>query len=43
MSTKGKLVHANKFIKELNTDKPIVFVAGAVAKGNPTMDVDYIQ
>jgi len=27
----------------LKTEHPIVFVVGAVAKGNPTTDVDYIQ
>ncbi len=43
MSTKGRLVSMPKLIKQINTDQPIVYVVGAVAKGNPTMDVDYIQ
>lgn len=43
MSTKGRLVHMPKFAELLNKDQPVVFVVGAVAKGNPTMDVDYIQ
>lgn len=30
-------------MNEINTDEPIVFVVGAVAKGNPAMEVDYIQ
>ena len=32
-----------KFAKSLNNSQPVVFVVGAVAKGNPTMEVDYIQ
>lgn len=32
-----------KLAKEFNPEQPVVFVVGAVAKGNPTMDVDYIQ
>ena len=43
MSTKAKLVNMFKFAEEINKDKPIVFVVGAVAKGNPTMEVDYIN
>ena len=43
MSTKARLVSMPKFAKELNNSQPIVFVVGAVAKGNPTMDVEYIQ
>lgn len=43
MSTKGRLVHMAKLAKEFNSEQPVVFVVGAVAKGNPTMDVDYIQ
>jgi rRNA small subunit pseudouridine methyltransferase Nep1 len=31
-----------KFAAKVNNDKPIVIVVGAVAKGNPTMEVDYI-
>lgn len=42
-STKGRLIATPKLLKELDTSKPIVFVVGAVAKGNPTMEVDYIQ
>ena len=32
-----------KLAKELKFSQPIVFVVGAVGKGNPTMEVDYIQ
>ena len=42
-STKGKMVNINEYVNEINTDGPIVFVIGAVAKGNPAMEVDYIQ
>jgi rRNA small subunit pseudouridine methyltransferase Nep1 len=43
MSTKGRLIHMTKLAAEFKSDQPIVYVIGAVAKGNPTMDVDYIQ
>ena len=43
MSTKAKLVDMSKFAEKINKDKPIVFVVGAVAKGNPTMEVDFID
>ncbi len=43
LSTKGKLIDIFSFVKELDTSKPIVFLVGAVAKGNPTMEVDYYQ
>ena len=33
----------SKLAKELHSEQPVVFVVGAVAKGNPTMEVDYIQ
>jgi rRNA small subunit pseudouridine methyltransferase Nep1 len=42
-STKGKMVNMNEYVMELNTDEPIAFVIGAVAKGNPAMEVDYIH
>ena len=42
-STKAKLINVHDFIKEVNPQKPIVFLVGAVAKGNPTMEVDYYQ
>jgi len=42
-STKAKLIPMAKFAKSLNNSQPVVFVVGAVAKGNPTMEVDYIQ
>lgn len=41
LSTKGQLVDIFSFVKELDPEKPIVFLIGAVAKGNPTMEVDY--
>jgi rRNA small subunit pseudouridine methyltransferase Nep1 len=31
-----------KFAAKVNDDKPIVILVGAVAKGNPTIEVDYI-
>ena len=43
MSTKGRLVSMAQLSKDLNSSQPLVFVVGAVAKGNPTMEVDYIQ
>ena len=44
-STKGKLVHLGKYVKELMGDdkKPVVFSIGAVSIGNPAMEVDYID
>ena len=36
-STKAQLVDMSKYAVKINKDKPIVFVIGAVAKGNPTM------
>jgi rRNA small subunit pseudouridine methyltransferase Nep1 len=41
-STQAKLIDLTKFAAKVNNDKPIVIVVGAVAKGNPTMEVDYI-
>lgn len=41
LSTKGKLIDIFDFVKEIDQEKPIVFLVGAVAKGNPTMEVDY--
>ena len=32
-----------EYVEEIDQNEPIVFVVGAVAKGNPTMDVDYIH
>lgn len=43
MSTKGRMVHMTTLARELHNGQPVVFVVGAVAKGNPTMDNDYIQ
>lgn len=43
MSTKGRLVSMPKLIKEFKLTQPVVFVVGAVAKTNPTVDVEYIQ
>jgi rRNA pseudouridine-1189 N-methylase Emg1 (Nep1/Mra1 family) len=37
METKGRLIPMQKLAKELNPEKSVVFVVGAVAKGNPTM------
>ena len=34
-STKRKLVQMKKFAEELNPKKPVCYVIGAVAKGNP--------
>ena len=44
-STKGKLVHLGKYVKELMADqkKPIVFSVGAVSIGNPAMEADYVD
>lgn len=37
-STKAQLIDFSKYAQKLdNTDKPVVIVVGAVAKGNPTM------
>jgi rRNA pseudouridine-1189 N-methylase Emg1 (Nep1/Mra1 family) len=43
LSTKGKLTNIFNFAKEIDGTKPIVFIVGAVAKGNPTMEVDYFH
>lgn len=40
-STKAKLIDMKKFAEKINNDKPLVILVGAVAKGNPTMEVDY--
>jgi rRNA small subunit pseudouridine methyltransferase Nep1 len=37
LEVKGRLIKMPKLITELNPDKSVVFVVGAVAKGNPTM------
>lgn len=42
-STKARLVDMSKYAEKINNEKPVVFVIGAVAKGNPTMEVDYIN
>ena len=42
-STKARLVDMNVFVKELPQNDPIVFVVGAVAKGNPGMENPYVQ
>ena len=39
LSTKGKLIKIDEFIKERKFNEPVVFLVGAVAKGNPTMEV----
>ena len=41
LSTKGKLIKIQDFITERDFKEPVVFLVGAVAKGNPTMEVDY--
>ena len=41
LSTKGRLENFPKFAAKLDNSKPIVFIVGAVAKGNPTMEVGY--
>ena len=43
LSTKGKLIKIQDFIKERDFKEPVVFLVGGVAKGNPTMEVDYYQ
>lgn len=42
-STKGKLVRLNDYLKEIDTKHPVVFVVGAVDKGNPSTEVGYTQ
>lgn len=42
-STKGRLVRVADYVKAIDQNRPIVFVIGAVAKGNPTMEVGYTQ
>jgi rRNA small subunit pseudouridine methyltransferase Nep1 len=34
-STKARLVKLREYVPQLNKNSPIVFVVGAVAKGNP--------
>jgi rRNA small subunit pseudouridine methyltransferase Nep1 len=41
LSTKGKLVDIFGLAKEVDVGRPVVFLVGAVAKGNPTMELDY--
>lgn len=43
MEVKGRLISMPKLVRELPPEKSVVFVVGAVAKGNPTMEVDYVQ
>ncbi|CAD8045747.1 unnamed protein product [Paramecium primaurelia] len=44
-STQAKLIDVKQFIKQpnLNQNKPIVYVIGAVSKGNPGMEAQYID
>ena len=42
-STKGRLVHINEYLKDVDTNNPVVFVIGAVDKGTPSVDVGYTQ
>jgi len=44
-STKGRMVKANEFIEKITTDRnePIVLVVGAVSKGNPGQENDYVN
>lgn len=44
-STKGRMVKINEFCEKLceNRNEPIVFVVGAVSKGNPGMENDYVN
>jgi rRNA small subunit pseudouridine methyltransferase Nep1 len=41
LSTKGQLININDKIQEINPEGSIVFLVGGVARGNPTMEVDY--
>lgn len=41
-SSKGKPVNIKSFVSE-NLQENIAFVVGAVAKGNPGMEVDYVK
>eukprot|EP01017_Pseudomicrothorax_dubius_P007083 TRINITY_DN12141_c0_g1_i1.p1 TRINITY_DN12141_c0_g1~~TRINITY_DN12141_c0_g1_i1.p1 ORF type:complete len:113 (-),score=25.61 TRINITY_DN12141_c0_g1_i1:96-434(-) len=42
-SSKARLVKLKEFVPKLPENQPIVFVVGAVAKGNPGMENDYID
>lgn len=39
--TNAKLMDMKKFAEKINNDKPIVILVGAVAKGNPTTELEY--
>ena len=43
LETNGKMVNIQEFVIERNFKEPVVFLVGAVAKGNPTVEVDYYQ
>ena len=42
-STQARMVKLKKFASGLNPRKPIAFVVGAVSKGNPCLECDYID
>lgn len=42
LSTKGKKVKIREFVKKLGNQE-VVYVVGAVAKGNPAMECDFID
>ena len=43
-STKGELTHVDDFVlKNIDKTKPCAFVIGAVSKGNPGMENDYVD
>lgn len=43
-STDGKLVDIDSYAKEKNKkNAPIVYVVGAVAKGDPAKEADYVE
>lgn len=42
-SSKARLVNMKEFVGKLSKNAPVCFVVGGVAKGNPGMEVDYID
>jgi len=42
-STKARLVKLKEFVPTLPKNGPIVFLVGAVSKGNPALEVDYLD
>lgn len=43
LETSGRLVDIFTYVKEVDNTRPLVFLVGAVAKGNPTVQVDYFN